>query len=217
MTTLHKLLTGAVALGVLVVFAASAAATDIQILNSTEGFRSVHPIFEFIATGVSVDCEVTLEGTFHEKSFVKLSGSFVGEVTRAIVASNLCRNGSARVLATSLPWAVEYASFTGTLPAIATFKLLVIGASFLIAPPGGVLQPCLAESTAAHPARFTALLEVEAGGLRVVERLEAERNSSIPLRRAGMTCEWASTGTISGIGNATVLGGTAKTRVELIT
>jgi hypothetical protein len=70
---------------------------------------------------------VTLEGSFHGRTFAKVVGSLVGHVTRAAVGP--CVEGAATVLTATLPWHMRYVAFSGNLPSIATLKFDVIGFS----------------------------------------------------------------------------------------
>jgi hypothetical protein len=53
---------------------------------------------EFSATGVSVTCSVTLEGTFHSRVISKVSGELIGLITRAAVTQTSCEGGRAIIL-----------------------------------------------------------------------------------------------------------------------
>ncbi len=86
-----------------------------------------------------ITCAVTMEGSFHERTFPKTAELLIGVITRAI-AGHPCEgggeewaihNGTETVLrgipATSLPWPMRYVSFTGTLPFITTVTVNVTG------------------------------------------------------------------------------------------
>jgi len=155
----------------------------------------------FIAAGNTVTCSVTLEGSFHSATIRKIERLLVGHITRASVAG--CSGGSATVLRESLPWHVQYAGFTGRLPAIATVKLLLVGAAFQVQPSGNLA--CLARTSEARPAVGIAGIE-EAGG---VTELAAEVGAEIPLEGSGGLCRFAGAGHFEGTGTPTKLGGGA--------
>src|SRR5579885_696957 len=91
----------------------AASARNIRILNSERGFKWAWTEDGGSDTsGVSISCEVTLEGTYTVGSFVKTAGTRIGNVTRAIVGIP-CRRGAYIVLSETLPWEVRYQGFTG--------------------------------------------------------------------------------------------------------
>jgi hypothetical protein len=69
-------------------------------------------------------CDVTLEGSFHYRTLLKVREALIGYVTRAIM--NNCREGSATILTTNLPWHIKYHSFEGTLPDILAIRVLLL-------------------------------------------------------------------------------------------
>lgn len=190
----------------------TASARNFRILNSERGFR-----FAWSEDGSSesggaiIHCEVTLEGTFGQATFAKTNGLQIGNVTRAIVG-NPCRRGSMRVLTETLPWPVQYASFSGTLPNITGIKIIILRESFLLEE--GMGGSCLYASEVAHPIRYIMNLAEAGSGLKRVETLTIDETASIPLR-GNLGCELL-TVTWSGTATATVLGETAKTIIALI-
>jgi len=85
---------------------------------------------EFVAL-----CPVTLEGSFHRRTFAKVVGSLIGHITRAVVRENACRDpagaaASARFLPESLPWHITYAGFSGFLPRIESLRVRILGIRF---------------------------------------------------------------------------------------
>jgi hypothetical protein len=71
----------------------------------------------------SVNCPVTLEGSFHSATIRKTIGALIGGVTRGILKNESCVNGRATILQESLPWHVNYDGFEGTLPAITSLHI----------------------------------------------------------------------------------------------
>jgi hypothetical protein len=106
---------------------ACSSASAIQLSLSEPTFRVVWTPARFTFSGVTVSCNVTLEGSFHSTSLTKVTGSLIGYVTRATPGS--CSNGTMSVLTATLPWHVQFGSFTGTLPNITTMTTRVIGMS----------------------------------------------------------------------------------------
>ncbi|HEX7291736.1 MAG TPA: hypothetical protein VF250_11485 [Conexibacter sp.] len=93
-------------------------------------------------------CALTLEGSFHARTMTKSAGSLIGYVTRAVLEA--CASGSATVLQSTLPWHIQYASFTGILTArITSIRANVINAGIGVREPIGF--PCLFRSTAIEP------------------------------------------------------------------
>jgi hypothetical protein len=118
-------------------------------------------------------CRVTFEGSFHSRTFSKVARALVGYITSAIVAEAGCTGGSARALPTTLPWHLQYASFTGTLPDITGIRLRVVGAGFQIQEP---IVTCLYRTSEAEPLFVIAHRNTETGRLGL---FEAEPNGGI--------------------------------------
>jgi hypothetical protein len=100
-----------------------------------------------------VQCNVTLEGSFESRTFPIDRGALeVGVVTRASIGG--CNAEGARIvfLTETLPWSVTFASYTGTLPRIATIRYELRGLRLLVeATP---FMACLYRSTQATPAVY---------------------------------------------------------------
>jgi hypothetical protein len=87
-----------------------------------------------------ISCPVTLEGSLSSRTFVKVRETQIGVITRAI-ANHPCEaggneyaihNGTETVLRggapeTSLPWAIFYEAFSGTLPVITRLTVSIQG------------------------------------------------------------------------------------------
>jgi len=99
-----------------------------------------------------ISCPVTLEGSFHARTFTKTRDSLIGVITRAH-ANHPCEaggnefsfhNGSETVLRgipeTTLPWPIFYSSFTGTLPAITRVTIEMQGMVMTVFYPLGCLE-----------------------------------------------------------------------------
>jgi len=115
---------------------------------SNQNIRVTWSSLEFeVGFGAPIRCSVTIEGTFHYRSIIKVERALIGHITRAIVRRP-CEHGTAwayngtevnEVLGgtfpNSLPWHITYEGFGGGLPAITSLRLLVSGARFRIREP----------------------------------------------------------------------------------
>jgi len=142
---------------------------------SHQSFRITWTELEFIALPATIRCPITLEGTFHARTFVKVTNSLIGHVTSAAINEAACAEGRARILPASLPWHVRYEGFTGTLPLIQRININIVGATFLIEgrDPFGQQAGCLYTSRTERPLRL-ALTREAGGGLTVARPNEAE-------------------------------------------
>lgn len=173
---------------------------------SERSFRIRWTALRLIAGGNTTTCAVTLEGSFHSATMRKIERLLAGHITRASIAS--CSGGSATILRETLPWHVQYAGFTGRLPAISTIKLLIIGWSQQFQPSGNLA--CLARTTEARPAVVITVLE----GEQVAES-DLEEGAEIPLEGSGGLCRFAGVFHWAGAGVETALGG-GSIRIRLI-
>ena len=98
-----------------------------------------------IGTG---ECEVILNGAFHERSISKTRGTLSGFVTAANITR--CARGGGTILRETLPWHVRYEGFAGTLPTITTIRASVVGLAFRIREPTFGIE-CLSRSTTEEP------------------------------------------------------------------
>lgn len=179
---------------------ATGSASANAISYSEQHFRIMWASLTFSGSGggFPITCPVTLEGSFHESTFAKVERALVAHITRASVGE--CDEGSATILEESLPWDVQYASFTGSLPRIATVRHYLVGAEFAVEPTFDVV--CLAYSTAESPAAGDA--SREAGG--DIISLTALRELAIPVR--GLLCP--ESGIFTGSGEVFVQGSTER-------
>jgi hypothetical protein len=93
-------------------------------------------------------CQVTVEGSFHERTTAKVVGRLIGFISSARLGP--CREGTATMLTESLPWHATYSSFTGSLPNISSIRANSIGVSWRIREPGG-FSNCLTRTTTEEP------------------------------------------------------------------
>jgi hypothetical protein len=178
-------LTAALAMAVIV---ATASARNIELAEAEDQrFRATWTPLEFTSIGglIRIRCNITLRGSFHYRTHAK-TRSLIGYVTSAAV-TRPCTGGEMFILngterlpggttpATSLPWHIQYDSFTGTLPRITGMRVALINFSFLLIAGG---NQCLYRSTNTEPL-FGILNITTATG--VASSLTADNNSSIPL------------------------------------
>jgi hypothetical protein len=129
------------------------ATVTLGVLTSSSGARSFSTTSQTMRTQFrelkfegpfgTTTCQMTMEGSLHSRTIAKTAGSLVGYITS--VRLGVCAQGTATVLTETLPWHMQYGSFSGTLPSISEIELQVIGASFRVRETFGVT--CLATST----------------------------------------------------------------------
>jgi len=118
-----------VLLGALV---SSASARNLRV--SSRSNRASWTRMDFAGGFGVIECEVVLEGTYHETTAVKSVGSLLGYITAGNVTR--CARGGATVMRGSLPWHRRYSGFLFRLPLIAGVIETVIGAEFRLKDPG---------------------------------------------------------------------------------
>ena len=111
-----------------------------RLSTSSLGMKAVWSRLDFSGGFGTIECEVVVEGSFHERTIAKSVGTLSGFITSATITR--CARGGATVLRETLPWHIQYRSFTGTLPNISGISATVISPSFRIREPFGV--SCLA-------------------------------------------------------------------------
>jgi hypothetical protein len=131
-----------VLLGALV---SSASARNLSVSN--QSIRASFSSVEFHLPGATTRCHVTLEGSLHSRTMIKMSGSLIGYITSAILGP--CLSGTATILRETLPWHVRYHGFQGILPNISSIITHTVGAAWRVRGPEGA--NCLARSSAAEP------------------------------------------------------------------
>ncbi|HEX4805441.1 MAG TPA: hypothetical protein VFU94_06035 [Conexibacter sp.] len=165
-----------------------------------------------------ITCSVTMEGSFHERTFAKTAEALIGAITRAI-AAHPCEgggeewaihNGTETVLrgipATSLPWPIRYVSFTGTLPLITTVTVNLTG---IVVTATGLCLETFGEAAETRPWVF----RIGLGG--VVNTFEpAETHLIRPAEALPFCTEMARLGGVSG--PVTQLGTTTQIAMRLI-
>jgi hypothetical protein len=137
MRTRTFLLAALLATGVLAISAAGSAAGRLSL--DDQDFRIVWTNLSFITDVVppeeqplTVECPVTLAGSFHGATTTKTLNRLLGSVTSATVGDASCTGGRASFLAGTLPWHVLYVSFSGTLPRMTGVRLALSAPGFRI-------------------------------------------------------------------------------------
>jgi hypothetical protein len=124
-----------------------------RLSTSEQRLRAVFTRADFTGGFGTVECEVTMEGSFHQRTIAKTALALTAFVTRSTIRTP-CRRGEATVLTETLPWHVTYRGFSGTLPSISSISANIVGMSFRIREPT-FGTTCLARSTAESPAIAT--------------------------------------------------------------
>jgi len=198
-TTVKLALTALTAAVALASAVSSSSASHLSVSN--QRFRAVWTPLTFSEPFgfFTVRCNITMEGSFHSATIAKTIGSLIGYVTAANVAHPCTGgeawawNGTERFLrtGTSLPWHMRYNGFTGTLPNIATIRLILERPKFTIEIRGiclGTYQPTSQAGTAIFTSGTT--------------RIEAGRESTRPIEG---NCP---AGSFNGTSNTVTLQGT---------
>jgi len=152
-------------------------ATARRFTFTAQPFKIVWEHFEFARISESVRCEVTLEGTYHSTVFDKTIGAQFGSITRATVER--CEGSTLAVLRETLPWGLEYLSFTGSLPIIERIRLRVVGLSMV----WGSFERCLIATTTTSPLVINFERRLARGEVR-----EARIESGNRVRMTGASC-----------------------------
>jgi hypothetical protein len=190
-------------------------------LSTTEqSFRNTFTTLEFIA-GATIRCRVTLEGSFHSRTIVKVARTLIGAITRAIVA-HPCTGGEAwadngsevqplGVAPNRLPYHITYESFGGALPAITSVVFGVSRASFVVQATilGLTCRGRYGNTTDNIPTTAA----IEAG--RAITSLVPNGTSSL-VEQLGPNRVCAATGRFAGNGTIAALTGGARISVTLI-
>ncbi len=188
-----------------------ASANRISLTNGEHGFQFEWAPLRFTTPGEMIDvrCPVSLEGSFTARTFAKVPGATIGSVTRVPVGT--CTFGREIPLTETLPWAIRYEGFTGTLPVIVNINLTLTNQQFRLELSG---TTCTTSVEARHPVKDIAVLESAPNGRRLIVDVRADETATIPLT-GGALCTLAS-GAFHNTAEARVLGETATTQLALI-
>jgi len=203
-----KLLIAAITATALLGMAVNAAsARNIEIVNWEKGFRITWNPLRLAAAGREAACPVTVEGSFSAHTFAKRVGTGVARITGLSIGT--CTRNTATALRETLPWEVQYSSFSGTLPVIRTISFNVIRASFRANLEG---IECLAAARGEQP--VGGIATAETGGAITGFRMDETRGIETA---GGFFCSIGGRAGFSGEANSiTVRGGTEAMSVRLI-
>jgi hypothetical protein len=155
-----------------------------------------------------ITCPVTLEGSFHSATIRKVEGALIGHVSRASVTSTSCRGGGMTINQASLPWHVTYEGFMGRLPRIERQILLFTGVNFALE-----LNSLGVRCGYGRPEdNLKASAILEGGG--AITTLTPEAGMRLHKLSGGILCP--ETAGVTGEGQVTLLGNTAKLTIRLI-
>jgi hypothetical protein len=186
-----KLILAGLAAALVMAFAANSASARNLSISHGELWLVTWRQLKFTSLGsIAAECDVTLDGSFHYRTFIKLRETLVGYITRAIVGT--CGSGSATVLTTNLPWHIRYQGFQGTLPNILGIRLRLILVEFLLK--DRIFgNTCTTRTTSTNPAEGVANLTNETGN-RLVTGITADTNPRIPC--GGLNGSFEGTGVV---------------------
>jgi hypothetical protein len=206
MRTRSKLLfAGLTAALVLSMGVTSASARNFSLSNHR--FRATWANLHLTATSTSIECPVTLEGSFTGTTIAKVPNSQVGSVSVGAVNNGACTGGHATINAEALPWRVNYTAFTGTLPTITGINLNLINAKFTVE---NGSQTCTTQTNSREPAK--GIVQISGGR---VTGIRADEVAGIQLR-GEFLCEIAGAGHFANTASVVGLGTTAAITVTLI-
>ena len=195
-----------VASSLLLAFAiTTASARSLSVSN--QNIRVTWSSLEF-SGAVTLRCRVTLEGSFHSRTIVKVARTLIGAITRANVDEANCTNANFRPRNETLPWHLTYEGFAGTLPNITAIFLLISRFRFNFVFPG----LCTGDYGIATD-NITGRANLNAS--REVTELEPVSGRSRATLTSGSVFCPASF-TFTGRGTVTLLGTTTRIRITLI-
>jgi hypothetical protein len=184
-THTRMLLAALIAAIVLASAIGTASANRISLTDNT--FRQIWRPLSFTGGSVVIACTITLEGSFHYNTLIKVARSLVGYVTKAAVAhpcegsgevfaDNGVENAGGGVLANSLPWHITYEGFEGRLPLIEGFRQL--------------LRPRLTLVTAGVLCKYEGNMQgvVKLTRTQVLQGIVPDANVSLPKISGGFLC-----------------------------
>src|SRR6185312_1823759 len=152
MLTKGKLLFAALAAtAMMLTLVANASARNFSV--SEREFEVFFNPLTFNAAGNNISCPITLLANYVERTIPK-TNTQVARIRNVSPSTGAepspCTGGTITVLNETLPWSVNYVSFTGTLPTIRSVRVSLIGTSFRVTPRGSAT--CLVGTTVRNPA-----------------------------------------------------------------
>jgi hypothetical protein len=153
MRTHTRMLLGALTAAIVLATAIGTASAN-RLSISNRNFRATWRPLTFStgaeAEGITIACNVTLEGSFHYNTVKKVIGALLGFVTKAAIGHPCSGSGEAwvhngveeaglgRPFSNNLPWHITYEGFEGRLPEIAGIRRLLFVLFTLRAPVAGL-------------------------------------------------------------------------------
>jgi hypothetical protein len=222
MRTSVKLILTALAASLLLSAMVSTASAR-SLSTSNQNIRATWTSLEFEAPGNTIRCQVTLEGSFHTRTIAKSPEALIGAITKAIVNQSACTNGSGATFngveryngtttPNTLPWHLQYNSFTGTLPNILTVRVALSRFRFGITIPfactaqvGNTTDRIVAAAALGAGREITELTPVEGSNTATVIRRDSDPFGLCP-----------GTGVLRGRALVTLLGATTRITITLI-
>src|SRR6266511_5819391 len=125
---LGKLLLAVV--GATALLGALVASASARNLEGTQTVSALWARMDFGGVFGTVECEVRLSGSFHERTIATVAGTLIGYITEGTVLR--CARFGVTIRQESLPWHRRYRSLTGTLPNITGLSETVTGAEWRI-------------------------------------------------------------------------------------
>jgi hypothetical protein len=185
-------LTAALAFGALI-----STSSANRLARSHRGWRvTIKQKFIGFAT---VECRVTLGGSFHSRTISKILEALIGYVTRVTVDETRCTNGSARTFTETLPWHLRYGGFEGVLPIIVSRDLRYVGAAWLVQVGGIAPAKCLYKSSAASPMKAIENRNTATG---VASSLRLDETAAIPFTSGTSSFACGNSGRVEGTSTA---------------
>jgi hypothetical protein len=129
---LSKLLLATMSATVLLGALVSSASARIFSISS-QTYRATWARMEFSGGFGTIECEVVLRGSFHSRTFAKVTNSLLGYITEGRV--NRCTGWGVTINTGSLPWHRRYRSFVGALPNITGIAETITGAEWTMREP----------------------------------------------------------------------------------
>jgi hypothetical protein len=121
-------------LAALVVATAASMASGNELSTSESSFRVVWSgateRLKVHAIGLTIECDVTLSGSFTTRTFVKSRGARIASITAAR-RENCAQGNVYTILSETLPWSMNYEGFAGTLPRVERIDATIVGAGIL--------------------------------------------------------------------------------------
>ena len=197
----------ALAAALVMAFAANSASARNISISHGDLFNAVWRPIRFASGGIiAFECDLTLEGSFHYRTFLKVRESLIGFITRTTF-NNCINGGSATVLTTNLPWHIRYQGFQGTLPNISGIRIRLLLFEFQFKDRIFGIT-CLARTTTTEPMEEVA--ELSAGNeRRLIRSLVAD--PSLRIRCGSLNFQ------VEGVARVTELpGGNTNLLVRLI-